>query len=227
MICSLAFSFLLLMSLAVPHVKATALDRTTWTVTVEGDHSPMDSGRSLLDGDELTVCQVNTTASSDAAYNITIDMKSSQEFNGISFLPSQGIPNAPGKLGDVYVYLSDDGTTWGEAIANGTFLHNSDLKAKYFNTSTARFIRLAITDTGNGPHPNVAAAEVNVLAGTPTLRFNITADSQETLIGGYLIGNAVDSDTSTMWHTQFSDPAGAAPFPHWVGFSLLPHRGMR
>ena len=79
-----------------------------------------------------------------------------------------------------------------------------------------------IFDASDGVNKASTAKEVasvcNAQAVSPTA---IAASSQETTESGQEDGRyerAVDGDSSTFWHTQYSAPAGT--FPHWINLKL-------
>ncbi len=81
-----------------------------------------------------------------------------------------------------------------------------------------RYVKLEALSELNG-NPWSSAAEINLLGANGQVLsrtgWQATADSQE---AGNAVANAIDSNTATIWHTQWQ--AANPPPPHWIVINL-------
>lgn len=187
----------------VPAAVSTAapLPRTGWTVTADDAQA---SAPGVLDGDPATAWR---TTGGALPHWITVDTHNRVALSGLTYLPPAG--DGPGRIEQYRVEVSDDGSTWGEPVATGTFADDEILKTVTISTVVTRYVRLtALTATGGA----AGAAEINLLGGTdpalPRTGWTATADSQQP---GYPPANALDGNTATIWHTNWTT---SAPLPH-------------
>ncbi|KIL85418.1 galactose oxidase [Fusarium avenaceum] len=138
----------------------SAINRNNWAVTCDSQQ-PGNECSKAIDGNRDTFWHT-TWGSSDPKppHTYTIDMKSTQNVNGISMLPRQdGSPN--GWIGRHNVFLSTDGKNWGSAVATGTWYADNTEKYSNFETRPVRYVRLvAVTEANNQPWTSIA--EINV-----------------------------------------------------------------
>ncbi|KAH7246643.1 galactose oxidase precursor [Fusarium tricinctum] len=138
----------------------SAISRNNWAVTCDSQQ-PGNECSKAIDGNRDTFWHT-TWGSSDPKppHTYTIDMKSTQNVNGISMLPRQdGSPN--GWIGRHNVFLSTDGKNWGSAVATGTWYADNTEKYSNFETRPARYVRLvAVAEANNQPWTSIA--EINV-----------------------------------------------------------------
>ena len=69
-----------------------------------------------------------------------------------------------GTVADYSIYVSEDGITWGEAVATGTFSGNIIEKKITFTEKSGRYVRFVAMSEVNG-NPWTSAAEINILGG--------------------------------------------------------------
>lgn len=95
-------------------------------------------------------------------HEIQVDLGASYSINGIRYLPRQdGKEN--GTIAKYSVYASNDGKTWGNAVAQGTFAKDSTEKEVTFAATTARFVRfVALSEINGGPWTSMA--ELNIIS---------------------------------------------------------------
>jgi galactose oxidase len=138
----------------------SAISRSNWAVTCDSQQ-PGNECSKAIDGNGDTFWHT-TWGSSDPKppHTYTIDMKSTQNVNGISMLPRQdGSPN--GWIGRHNVFLSTNGKNWGSAVATGTWYADNTEKYSNFETRPARYVRLvAVAEANNQPWTSIA--EINV-----------------------------------------------------------------
>ncbi len=199
------------MPAAVPVAVTTAapLPRTGWTVTA--DNAQANAAR-VLDGDPGTVWRTDAVA---LPHFLVIDTHNRVALSGLTYLPPTD--SEQGRIGQYQVQISDNGTTWSNPVATGTFADDQVLKTVTIGTVVTRFVRLtAITEAGDRG-TWAAASEINLLGGTdpalPRTGWTVSADSQETAAADNRATLAIDGNTNTFWHTKYS-PAPAAPLPH-------------
>ena len=222
----------LLLPAFVPVAVTTAapLPRTGWTVTADDAQA---SASAVLDGDPGTVWRTAATA---MPHWITIDTHNRVALSGLTYLPAADSPN--GRIGQYKVQISDNGTTWTVPLATGTFADDDVLKTVTIGTIVTRYVRFsALTEAGNRGNW-AAAAEINLLGGTdpalPRTGWTATVDSQETKKQNGAAVNALDGNTSSMWHTTWSTtPPKALPHTFTIdmrttnlvsGLSYLPRQ---
>ncbi|MDN5797962.1 MAG: beta-N-acetylglucosaminidase domain-containing protein, partial [Intrasporangium sp.] len=90
------------------------------------------------------------------------------------------------------------------------------------STPTARAVPLTATvewSTRSGTERASSSSDLQATCAlTPTRPTAATADSEETTGEDAPVGNAIDGDTSTFWHTQWS--GGSPPPPHQITMDL-------
>ena len=97
-------------------------------------------------------------------HEIQLDTGATQALSAVRYLPRQD-GGANGRIGRYEVYVSTDATTWGTAVATGTFTDDAQAKTVNFPPVTGRYLRLrALTEAGNRG-PWTSAAEITVLGG--------------------------------------------------------------
>src|SRR4051812_45880745 len=181
--------------------QAAPLPATGWTITADSNSA---QAANVLDGDATTLWRTAATA---LPHLLTIDTQNRIALSGLTYLPPADSAN--GRIGRYEVLISDDGTTWSKPVATGTFADDATLKTVAIATVVTRFVRLrALSEAGNRTTKS-AAAEINLLGGTdpalPRTGWTATADSQETAGEDGRAQNVLDGNTSTIWHTQYSD----------------------
>jgi hypothetical protein len=65
-------------------------------------------------------------------------------------------------VADYAIYLSEDGLTWGEAVATGAFANDSTEKERIFAAKRARYVRFVALSEVNG-RPWTCVAEISIL----------------------------------------------------------------
>ncbi|KAI9788253.1 MAG: hypothetical protein M1816_007019 [Peltula sp. TS41687] len=140
-----------------------ALPRTGWTVTVDS-FQPGNEGSKVLDGDNNSIWHSAWSSNPPPLpHTITIDMKSVQNVNGLTYLPRQD-GNYNGNIGQHEIYLSTDGSNFGSPVAFGTYLDDGSQKSTTIETKPARYVRIvALTEAGNRG-PWTSASEFDIYA---------------------------------------------------------------
>lgn len=123
------------------------------TVVAVDSFQPGNEATNALGGNTNSIWHTEwTPVNVPLPHIITIDMKSTYNVNGLTYLPRQD-GNSNGNIGQHNIYLSTDGTNFGSPVAFGTYLDDSTQKSTNFETKPARYVRIvALTEAGNrGP----------------------------------------------------------------------------
>ena len=182
----------------------------------------------VLDGDPITMWHTKWTGGQDPLpHDLAIDLKSTKQLSGISYLPRQdGGEN--GRIAQYEVYVSNVGTPstdptssawtsdWGTAVASGTFPNTMAKQDVSFGaTVSARYVWLrALTEVNGGPWSAMAEFTVEEASG-PMVYY---VDSEELVGEDGAAVNALDGNPATRWHTKYI--GGSDPLPHDLAVDL-------
>jgi hypothetical protein len=119
-------------------------------------------GGNVIDGNPDTIWHTEWEGNPPGyPHQITIELHEQTEIKGLTYLPRQEMSN--GWIAEYEVYVSTDGTNWGDPIADGKFQKGRDKKKITFGkTHTARFIRF-IAVSGFDGQIFVSVAELDVI----------------------------------------------------------------
>ncbi|MFT3903292.1 MAG: discoidin domain-containing protein [Niabella sp.] len=199
------------------------LTRIGWTVTANSGVGPDGSYEALFDGDNATYWNSNYNDATTNQYPhiLTIDMQSSQTYQGIMIRPRDGSR----KPQSITFRKSNDGTAWTDIT---TVTGENVLKNQYFNFSTShssQYIQVELT-TGygdnNGELAEIAPYTLSVPDPTAYSRVGWVATGSSTQGTGGSGDNAgyaatLDGDISSYWHSQYSPQAS---FPHYLEYDM-------
>lgn len=180
---------------SVPTPPTGVLNRAGWNVTSSSDANG-DVASKAIDGSAATRWTSGKLQSGDEWYKI--DLGSSQTFNKI-VLDSTNSSNDYGRAYSVYV--SDDGTNWGSAVANGA---GSAITTITFPSQTKRYIR--VNQTGSTGSAWWSIHELNVYndsvtpppSGSPLNRTSWTVAASSDA-NGDVASKAIDGSAATRW----------------------------
>jgi endo-alpha-N-acetylgalactosaminidase len=115
-----------------------------------------------LDGDPSTLwhsawSEVPTPAG--FPHHITLDLGSTYQVNGFSYLPRQSGTN--GMFKGYEIYVSADGQTWGSPVKTGEFPNSTAVQRVDFTATAGRYVKFVGTSSLNGAVFG-SAAELNV-----------------------------------------------------------------
>jgi hypothetical protein len=118
-----------------------------------------------IDGNTATMWHTPYTpqdpANTPYPHTLTVNLGRAYPVNGLRYLPRQdGDPN--GTIAQYEVYVSPDGTTWGPAVASGTFASDPTQKTVLFAEKTGQYVRLKGLSEIHGK-PWAAVAELTTL----------------------------------------------------------------
>jgi hypothetical protein len=103
-----------------------------------------------------------SAAGTNHPHVLILDLGGLYNINGLGYLPRQD-GGTGGNIGGYQVHVSSNGSTWGSAVASGTWSAGSTLKNASFTATSGRYIRLtSLNETSGGSLPFASAAEVTV-----------------------------------------------------------------
>ncbi len=117
----------------------------------------------MLDNDPSTIWHsIYSITLAKYPHRIDFDAGELKTMKGFAYTPREGGGN--GNVRDYEVYVSQDGTAWGEPIAKGTFANTDDTKRVMFATPVrARYIRFLALSEQNG-REFASCAEFSLIA---------------------------------------------------------------
>ena len=137
----------------------------TTVQSVDSQESSGENGAAVnaIDDNPQTKWHTKWSPSADPLpHQIQLDTGATHAISAVRYLPRQD-GSANGRIGQYEVYVSTDGTTWGTAVATGTFADDAQPKLVNFPSANGRYLRLrALTEAG-GRGPWTSAAEITVL----------------------------------------------------------------
>ncbi len=176
-----------------------------------GENSPATNA---FDGDESTIWHTQwKNGSPDHPHEIQINLGASYNLEGLRYLPRQGSQN--GNVSGYEIYVSNDGSNWGSAVASGSFSSNQNEKEVLFSVTAGQYVRFKTLSEVNG---NVwaNAAEIKLLGRPATVDVISQSgwslhyvDSEELVGENAPATNAFDGDSSSIWHTQWKNASPA------------------
>jgi hypothetical protein len=155
-------------------------------VFVDSEELSAENGaaENVIDGRSDTFWHTEwSQANPEHPHDIIIDIGNTRAVAGVRYLPRQNGTN--GTVADYAIYLSEDGLTWGEAVATGAFANDSTEKERIFAAKRARYVRFVALSEVNG-RPWTCAAEINIIEGAlpeDTDGDGITDDDETDLYG--------------------------------------------
>ncbi|MES2474680.1 MAG: Ig-like domain-containing protein [Verrucomicrobiota bacterium] len=136
-----------------------------WTVVSSDPSIPGHPAAAAIDGKAETFWESPVqTGDHPLLSEIQIDLSSSLIFNGLSYLPRQD-GSLTGTIGAYEIFVSNDGISWGNPVASGTFLRNHELKDIRFGTVTARYILLRGSSSVSS-ETSISVAEIDLIQDT-------------------------------------------------------------
>jgi hypothetical protein len=94
-------------------------------------------------------------------HEIVIDLGDLYVVGGFQYLPRQD-GNINGTVAEYSIYVSEDGITWGEAVATGTFASDTTEKEVTCTGKIGRYVCFVALSEVNG-NPWTSVAEINIL----------------------------------------------------------------
>ncbi|MFG2639173.1 discoidin domain-containing protein [Streptomyces sp. NPDC048362] len=149
-----------------PGVPTSGVDlpRDGWTATASSEETHLRDGRAgnALDGDPNTMWHTVRTGDAALPQSITIDMHRSALVSSLTYEPRLD-HSAEGRIGQYSISTSLNGTSFGEAVATGTWEDDDSVKSATFKQPVnARYVRLTASTEAGGRGPWSSAAEVRL-----------------------------------------------------------------
>ncbi len=153
--------------LVYPHPLVTVvplpatIPQTAWTLRFVDSENVGYTAVQSFDGDAGTFWHTQFSPTSPPPpHEIQIDLGATYAMTGFRYLPRQD-GNANGRIGQYEFYVSADGTTWGTAVATGTFANDANEKRVTFASSIGRYVRLrALTEASGNAWTSMAELRV-------------------------------------------------------------------
>jgi hypothetical protein len=139
----------------------SALQRLGAKVQADSQHRGYEATLAM-DGDPTTIWHTRWEPTpTPLPHHLVIDLGQPREVAGLTYLPRQDMDN--GRISKYEVYVSSDGSNWGQAVATGTWSNDAkEKKVRLEQLREARFVKLVAVREVNG-QPFASAAEVDVL----------------------------------------------------------------
>ncbi|MDO5450938.1 MAG: glycoside hydrolase family 2 TIM barrel-domain containing protein [Akkermansia sp.] len=122
------------------------------------------AARNVLDGNPDTVWHttVGVTVAS-FPHELRLDLGGDRKLKGIRYTGGKG---KKGRVKDYEVYVSNNGTDWGEPVARGSFSDNAEQQqALFFTPASAKFLRFVALSAHDGGDSAVVAELDAILEG--------------------------------------------------------------
>ncbi len=172
------------------------LSRSGWQASASTEETSAEDGRAsrAIDNDQNTYWHSAWSEGTPPfPHELVIDMGRARTFFGLRCLPRQD-GNTNGRIRSYRVYCSEDGVSWGEPVAEGTFANSSGMQSVAITNAVNR---VPVFATGQ---PVLSVSE-NVAAGTHVGRIEATdPDAGQTVsyhIGSGNIAGAFSIDPVT------------------------------
>jgi hypothetical protein len=119
-----------------------------------------------IDGNPGTIWHTQWQGGSpEHPHEIQLDLGQVMDVCALHYLPRQD-SNLNGTVADYEIYLSEDGESWGDPVASGTFAAGSDEKWVPFAGTSARYVRVvARSEVNGGPWTSAAELSLDALPG--------------------------------------------------------------
>ena len=178
------------------------IPRTGWIASADSANAAY-SPASAIDGDSSTYWHTEWSPSS-APYPhwFVVNLGSTRVVGGFKYLPRPAASGTNGRIANWRFYTSTNGVNW-TLLTTGAFA-NSASEQTVYPIKTVQYVKLEALSEVNG-NPWASMAEFNLLdtAGAVIPRAGWTA-SADSANAAYSPASAIDGDSSTFWHTEWS-----------------------
>ena len=140
------------------------INKSTWKVVSFDSQQGGNEARLAIDGNNATFWHTAWGNNEPTCpHTLVIDMAKSYKVTAVTYLARQD-GNQNGMVKAYEIYLSNDGKTWGTAVATGEFKNTTSLQvAKLKTATTARYLKFVAKSEINGK-AWTSAAEISVQA---------------------------------------------------------------
>lgn len=141
------------------------ISQDEWTLHyVNSEETQGENGAAInsFDGNDNTMWHTEWSQSTPShPHEIQINLNGNYLVDGFKYLPRQD-GGINGTIADYELYISNNGTDWGDQVAEGTFLGTTQEKKVTFDGVEGRYIRFIAESEVNGG-AWASAAEINLL----------------------------------------------------------------
>ena len=140
------------------------VNKSTWTLVSADSYQGGNEPKLAFDNNNSTFWHTAWgTNEPRCPHTIVVDMAKTYKVTAFTYLSRQD-GNQNGMVKDYEVYLSEDGQTWGSAVAKGQFKNTTALqKATLANPTEARYLKFVANSEING-NAWTSAAEIGIEA---------------------------------------------------------------
>jgi hypothetical protein len=147
----------------------TLIPQTNWSlVYADSEETSAENGKATnaFDGSTSTFWHTQYTGSAPAhPHEIQIDLGATYGVDGFQYVARQD-GSTHGMVANYELYVSTDKTTWGTAVASGTFNADTSAQRVMFTRKTGRYVRfVALSEVGGNAWTSVA--ELRLVGGAP------------------------------------------------------------
>ena len=148
---------------AAAEAAPATLDRTGWTASADSEESDGPASN-VLDGSATSLWHTRWRAAQDPLPHwIALDLKATTTVGGLVMQP-RPVSNRNGNPGRYEIHVSTSSSSWGTAVATGTFADTADAKTVVFAPTDGRYVRLRVLSEAGNRGPWTSMAELNLLA---------------------------------------------------------------
>lgn len=150
-------------SLAQCPTTATKISQSTISVySYDSQEISAENGyaTNVLDGNSATIWHTRYSGTvAPMPHYIDFDLGSTKSVSALYYLPRQVGVN--GRIANFQVFVSNNPSSWGTAVASGSWINSSTEQSISFTPVSGRYVRLLATSEVNG-NPWTTAAEINI-----------------------------------------------------------------
>ncbi|KAH1494059.1 hypothetical protein KXX35_007294 [Aspergillus fumigatus] len=140
-----------------PPYNSRQLDRTNWVATCDNAQAGNECSKAI-DGDNSTYW--HTDSNSPLPHSITINLGTAQKVSGLAVWPRK---IEDGWIAAHDVYLSPDGSNWGQPVAHGTWWPDSTVKMAIFEPQEVQYVRVVALSSSSGNNA-ISIADLQIWA---------------------------------------------------------------
>jgi hypothetical protein len=185
-------------------------------ISVDSEETAGEDGsaENAIDGSSSTFWHTEWSQSEpEYPHEVVISLGGSYRVGGFRYLPRQdGTLN--GTVANYSIYVSDDGASWGDAVAVGSFAADAAQKDITLTEKTGQYLKFTAESEING-EPWASAAEINILGAAVS---GGTEGSVNTGSPGNQVGGEIQFDSAapssagmTVMHNWFAVDAKETP----------------
>ena len=190
--------------------EAVTLNVTPTVIFFDSQETQCENGAAVnaVDGSTSTIWHTQYCPTIvSLPHEIQLDLGVGYLMRGFRYLPRQD-GGINGRIGQYAFYVTNDLSSWGVAVAAGTFANDATQKTVMFTPGTYRYVRLqALTEANGGPW--TSASEISILQPSQSLSsitvtptnpaISVGTTQQFAAMGTYLVGGTLDISSQVSW----------------------------